>query len=154
VGFRFFTNFGYSLLFPPKRRGTLVTATRLGSIEADLRLYLRENYAPVSPEFTAVVGDVIRFTSAVVEKGFRRALAELGNSVDGLADRGFIEVADVIVEHHLRLEHGPDRELVRKSALEAYLHACGPQYAFEPPAKTEFLRSLRRWNSRDFAAQL
>src|SRR5262249_211860 len=58
----------------------------------------------------------------------------------------------VIVEHHLRLAKPADREVIRKSLLEAYIHAAGPEYVFERPAKTHLSRSLRRSGVANFAA--
>jgi len=131
-----------------------VTPTQLGNIEAELHVYLRNKDVQISTEFSAVVDDVIVFTSAVVKTGLRKALANLPNGSDGLADRPFIEVADVVVEHHLRWVPEGEREITRKSLLEAYFHACGPQYVFEPPAKTQFFRSLRRQGPREFGVLL
>jgi hypothetical protein len=76
----------------------------------------------------------------------------LPNVVTGLADRPFVQIADVIVEHHIRLVQGPDRDIVRKSLLEAYIHAAGPQDAFDPVGKTRLARSLRQSGAAKFAA--
>ncbi len=61
-------------------------------------------------------------------------------------------MADAIVEHHTRLVQGPDREIIRKSLLEAYIHAAGPQYVFGLAGKTRLVRSLRQFGAERFAA--
>jgi hypothetical protein len=131
-----------------------VTVAELCSLEADLYSYLRKKNRIISAGFSAVIGDVIQFTSMVIERGLTNALGEITPNGRELADESFIKVADLVAEHHLRLIAEPDREIVRKSLLEAYFHAAGPQRVFEPAAKTHFLQSLRRFGTRDFAALL
>ena len=131
-----------------------MTVIQLTKVEADLHLYLQDESVLISADFSAVVGDVIAFTSSVVTNGLRKALGEVATTPNELENRSFLEVADVIVEHHLRLVRASEREIARKSLLEAYFHAAGPQYVFEPPSKTSFVRLLRKWGTRDFAALL
>ena len=131
-----------------------MTVTPLNSVEADLHLYLRDKRTINLSAFSVVVADVVAFTSLVNRNGFRDAFAALPGTDERVMDRSFIEAADRIVDHHLRLVSGSRRDLVKKSVLEAYFHAAGPQNVFDPPAKTQFVRSLRKWGARDFAALL
>ena len=131
-----------------------MTAFQLARIKADLHRYLRDTKPLISLEFSAVVADVTGFTAAILQKGFRKALAQLPNTSEGLSGRPFIEVADVIVEHHLRFVKETEREIARKSLLEAYIHAAGPRDVFAPPGKTRLVTSLRRAGPRNFAALL
>jgi hypothetical protein len=146
-------NIGYSLCQLP-RGVTQVTVTPLNSVEADLHFYLRDKRGINLPTFSVVVADVLAFTSSVNRSGFRIAFTELLRCDGRIADRSFIEAADLLVDYHLRLANKSSRDLVRKSVLEAYFHAAGPQNVFEPPVKTQFVRSLRKWGPRDFAALL
>ena len=127
---------------------------QLATIKADLHRYLSNRKSLLSLEFNAVVEDVAAFTSAVICEGFDRALAALPNFFQELLGRPFIEVADVIAEHHLRFAQTSERDVVRKSLLEAYIHAAGPQYVFRPPDQKRILRSLRRAGPRNFVAML
>jgi hypothetical protein len=127
-----------------------VTAVQLANIKADLHHYLRKTKIVLSPEFSTVVADLGTFTSAIIRDGFEKALTEILKFSDGLSGRSFIELADIISEHHLRLFQGPEREIVKKSLVEAYIHAAGPQYVFGPTRQTRLLRSLRRWGPRNF----
>jgi len=96
------------------------------------------------------VADVTAFISAIVKDGFQKAFAQLPNFFEGLSGRPFIEVAQVIVEHHLRLVKKPEREIVRKSLLEAYTHAAGPRYVFELPGKTRLCELIAAFGSKKF----
>jgi hypothetical protein len=131
-----------------------VTPVQLAQVKADLRRYLRAKDSLFSPEFSAVVADVATFVSAILRDGLDQAIAQLPKTSKGLSDRPLIEVADVIVEHHLRFAKDEDREVIRKSLLEAYIHAAGPQYVFERPAKTRLGRSLHHSGVVNFAALL
>src|SRR5262249_27515834 len=122
------------------------------TIKADLHQYLSKRETLLPAEFSAVVADLAAFTSAIIHDRFEKALMQLGNLGDDLSSRSFIELADIIAEYHLRLFQGPERDVVRKSLIEAYIHAAGPQYVFGPPRQTRFVRSLRRWGPRNFAA--
>ena len=131
-----------------------VTALQLANIKADLHRYLRKKKTLVSPEFSAVVADVGAFTSAVVRDGFEKAFSQLPNVVPALSGRPFIEMAETIAEHHLRFVQGSQRALIRKSLLEAYIHAAGPEHVFGPLGQTRLVRALRRSAPRNFAAML
>jgi hypothetical protein len=131
-----------------------VAAVQLAQVSAYLHQYLRGRNALFSPQFSAVVADVATFAAAILRDGLEQAIDHLHGKPKGLRGRPFIEVADVIVEHHLRLTTQADRELVRKSLLEAYIHIAGPQYVFDRPGKTRLARSLRRLNVVNFAALL
>jgi hypothetical protein len=98
----------------------------------------------------AVIADIRAFASLAICVGFEKAVAQLPNFVNGLTDRIFLEVADFIVEHHLRLVHEVDRDVLRKSLLEAYIHLAGPRQVFKPPMRTMFERALRRSDWRAF----
>jgi hypothetical protein len=113
---------------------------------------LGKRHALISEEFLDVLEDVSGLAAAIIRDGFREAVGRLPNFVPGSADRPFIEIADAIVEHHTRLVRGPDRDIVRKSLLEAYIHAAGPQYAFGSVGKTRLVRSLRQSGATKFAA--
>jgi len=122
------------------------------SLKADVYSYLRECKSPLLTDMIQVVADVMLFTSAVGHDSFEKALAPFANSAAELAERPLVEVADVIVEHHLRSVAAGDRDLLRKSLLEAYFHAAGPKYVFEPVRKTRLVRSLRKIGPQKFAA--
>lgn len=129
-----------------------MTELPLSDIKSDLSQYLRKWNALRSPEIRAVVADVSAFASLAIRMGIEKALAQLPNFIEGMTDRLFLDVADFIVEHHLRLVHEADRDVVRKSLLEAYIHAAGPRQVFKRPAQTAFERVLRRSDPRAFAA--
>ena len=127
----------------------------LVSIKADLRQYLRKKPAFISPEFSKVVADVSLFTSAIVRDGFEIAFAQSAAHANVQPGLPFIEVAEAIAEHHLRFVREPERDIVRKSLLEAYTHVAGPQYILEPLSKTRLVRSLSRsGSSRKFVTML
>ena len=130
---------------------TSVSPLQAAKIRADLRQYLKTRCALLSAEFLDVLGDVADLTEAIIRDGFREGGARLPNFVGDLIDRPFVELADRVVEYHTRLVQGPDREIVRKSLLEAYIHAAGPQYAFGPVVKTRLVRSLRQFGVEKFA---
>jgi len=127
-----------------------VKTPELARLEADLRRYLQDKSNLFSPEIKQVAAEVNRFTSAIVQDGFDRALTQLGVNVS--PDRPFIAIIDAVVEHHIRMLDEPDQELVAKSLLEAYIYAAGRQYVFEPAGKTRILASLRRRGTKGFAA--
>ena len=129
-----------------------MSALQATNIKADLYQYLRNRHVLVSAEFIEVLQDVTDLTTAIVRDGFRDAIARLPNFVPGLADRPFIEIAHIIVEYHTRLVQEAERDVVRKSLLEAYIHAAGPQNAFGPVGKTRLVRSLRQFGADKFAA--
>jgi hypothetical protein len=129
-----------------------VTELQLAGIKSDLSPYLRRWNTLTSPEIRAVVADVRAFASLAIRIGIEKSLAQLPNFIEGMTDWLFLEVADFIVEHHLRLVHEADREVLRKSLVEAYIHAAGPRQVFKRPAQTAFERALRRSDSRAFAA--
>jgi hypothetical protein len=122
------------------------------SIKADLQKYLRKKDGLISPEFSKVVADVNLFTAAISRDGLQTAFVATHGNVD--PGRTFIEVAEAIVEHHLRFVREPERDIVRKSLLEAYTHVAGPQYILEPFSNTLFASSLCRSGSRKFVTML
>src|SRR5438093_314643 len=117
------------------------------NIKSDLQPYFRRIHALFSPEFSTVVADVSLFISQTVRDGFETAFAQL--PVHGKVKSGgpFIEVAEAIVECHLRFVRQSERDIVRKSLLEAYTQFAGPQYILEPVSKTRLVGSLRRSGS-------
>jgi hypothetical protein len=131
-----------------------VRFVELARIRVDLLRHLRNKTTLISSDFSAVVEDVSAFTFAIIHNGFDEALSQLPTFTDGLSERPFIEVADVIGEHHLRFVHGADRDTVRKSLLEAYIHAAGPRHVLGPPRRTRLVHCLRRRGARNFAALL
>jgi hypothetical protein len=122
------------------------------NIRADLYQYLIKTQVLVSAEFLDVLEDVTDLVRVIIQDGFREAIARLPNFVPGLVDRPFIELADAMVQHHIRLVQTPDRDLIRKSLLEAYIHAADPEHAFVPVGKTRLTRSLRQFGAAKFAA--
>jgi len=131
-----------------------VEKLELVNVRADLHQYLRDRYTLISPEFSEVVADALRFVEAVIRRGFKTALVELTPQVRVQHCRPFIEVAEVVVGYHLRFVSQADHEMVRKSLLEAYTHIAGPAHIFKPAKKTRFVYTLRRSDSRKFAALL
>ena len=126
----------------------------LENIKKDLYQYLRNKNALFSPEFSKVVADATRFTTAVVRQGFETSFADSPARVSVHPDRPFIELAEALVDHQIRFVRQKDREMVEKSLLEAYTHVAGPRYVFESPRKTRFVHSLRRSGPKKFAALL
>jgi hypothetical protein len=124
------------------------------SIKADLQEYLRKKDGLISPDFSRVVADVSSFTAAISRDGLQMAFVQ--STAHGNVDPGrtFIEVAETIVEHHLRFVKEPERAIVRKSLLEAYTHVAGPQYILEPFSNTLFASSICRSGSRKFVTML
>jgi len=129
-----------------------VKKLELENIKADLRGYLRNNNALISPEFRKVVADVARFVDVVIRDGFKVALTQSLANVNVQPDSSFIEVAEALVEHHIRFLRQVDREIAHKSLLEAYTHIADPRFVFEPTRKTEFVNALRRSGPKKFAA--
>jgi len=128
-----------------------VNAYEVASIKADLQKHFGKRCGLISPEFSKVVADVSLFTSAIGRDGLQTAIAQLGDRANVEPGRPFIEVAETIVQHHLRFIREPERNIVRKSLLEAYTHVAGPQYILEPFSKTFLVRSLcRSGSSRKF----
>jgi hypothetical protein len=129
-----------------------VTELQLASIKADLSQYLHKgNALPLtSPELSAVVSDLNAFASSVLDEGLETALLEIPNVPEGLSEKPFLEVAEVIVNHHLRLVRELDRDILRKSLLEAYIQIAGPRSVFKPSLQTGLVKSLRRNGPRDF----
>jgi hypothetical protein len=126
----------------------------IASIKADLQKYLIKECGLISPEFIKVVVDVNLFTSVISHDGIEVAFAQLAAPAS-LHGRPFIEVAEAIVEHHLRFVREPELEILRKSLHEAYTHVAGPQYILEPLSKTLLLRALgRSGSSRKFVTML
>jgi len=121
------------------------------NVTQDLDQYLRNKHALIAPEFSEVVADATAFIEDVLRNGFEAACSRLGEHVNVQPDRPFIEVAEVLVEYHIRFVRETDSELSRKSLLEAYTHVAGLQYVFEPTKKTRFVRTLRRSEPRKFA---
>jgi hypothetical protein len=101
--------------------------------------------------FATVIEDVAFFTTAIVEDGLAKAFASLPGFTPDFLERPFIAVADLIAEHHVRFIQGAEREIIRKSVLEAYIHAGGPQAVFGPTGKTRLVRSLRQYGEHNFA---
>lgn len=116
------------------------------SIRADLQKYLGRQRGFISPEFSQVVADVSFLTSAISRDGLI-ALSQLPAFRNVDPGRPFIEVAEKIVRHHIRFIREPEQDIVRKSLLEAYTHAAGPQYILEPFRKTLLGKSLSRSGS-------
>lgn len=129
-----------------------MTELQLAGIKSDLSQYLRKGNNLSSPELRAVIADIGAFASLAIRVGFEKALTQLPNFVEGLTERLFLEVADFIVEHHLRFVHVADRDVLRKSLLEAYIHMAGPRQVFRRSTQTAFERALRRSDSRAFVA--
>ena len=96
------------------------------SIRADLQEYLGKQRGLISPEFSQVAADISLFTSAISRCGLQIALSQSAAFRDVDPGGPFIEVADTIVRHHIRFIREPERDIVRKSLLEAYTHAAGP----------------------------
>src|ERR1044072_5529587 len=105
-------------------------------LEADLKRFLRLRKVLMSLEIDGVVLELHSFTSAVTQKGFRKAVIQLLNDPDIRMDRPFIEVCDAVIRYHRRNLDEIEGDLVSKSLFEAYLYLGGTEYAFEPPAKT------------------
>src|SRR5436190_6334968 len=108
------------------------------SIKDDLYRYFHQKASFFSPEFCRVVADVSKFTSDIVNDGFDTAFVRFVacGDRDPYVDRPFIEVAELIAEHHIRFVRGAARDIVRKSLSEAYTHVAGPRYVLEPVTKT------------------
>jgi len=121
-------------------------------IKEDLKLYFRNRQKLISPNFSKVVADVSEFIEAVVRVGFEAALAQSPAHVRVRPDRPFIEVAEALVDHHIRFVHQTEHEMARKSLLDTYTHIAGPGYALKPTTKTRFVHALRRSNPSKFAA--
>ena len=136
-----------------------LTELDLASIKADLSQYLRRGNTLLSADLCAVIVDVSSFVSHIVNEGLEPALNQLPYFVTGLAARPFLEVADSIVDYHLRSAHGPERDILRKSLLEAYIFAAlnrpvaRPRYALKPASQTTLVRSLQRTGARNFVYQ-
>jgi len=128
-----------------------VATLQVASIKADLSRYLSEREVLVSAEFGAVVEDIALFTAAIIRDGIAKAFAQLPGFTADFLERPFIEVADVIAEHHVRFMQGAERDIVRKSVLEAYIHAGGTSAVFGPTGKTRLVRSLRQYGEQNFA---
>lgn|SRR5262249_30578764 len=124
----------------------------LVNVQKDLHQHLRKKRPLISPEFSKVVADATGFVHAVVRNGFEVAFAQSPAYVKVKSDRPFIEVAEALVEHHIRFVRQTDREVARKTLLEAYTHIAGSRYVFEPTKKTQFVRALRGSEPRKFAA--
>lgn len=110
------------------------------TLKQEMRKYFRSRGGLYGPEAKALVADVVSFLSGILKNGFEDS------------DRPFIEISDAIVQHHLRLIPGPERELVGKSLSEAYIYYAGRERVFEPAKKTKFVRSLKRLGVKSFAA--
>ena len=117
------------------------------SIRADLQEYLGRQRGLISPEFSQVAADISLFTSAISRCGLQIALSQSAAFRNVNPGSPFIEVAETIVGHHIRFIREPERDIVRKSLLEAYTHAAGPQYILEPFSKTLLVKSLSRSGS-------
>ena len=128
-----------------------VATPQVASIKADLSRYLSERAVLVSAEFGAVVEDIAFFTAAIIRDGFAKAFSQLPGFTADFLERPFIEVADVVAEHHVRFMQGAERDVVRKSVLEAYIHASGTSAVFGPTGKTRLVRSLRQYGEQKFA---
>ena len=124
------------------------------NIKAFLQQTLRHKNTLIASEFGKVVADATRFVQAVIRDGFDIALADLTTNVQVQPDRPFIEVAEALVDHHIRFAKRADQELARKSLLEAYTYIAGPRHLFEPTKKTRFVQSLRRSDLKKFAGML
>jgi hypothetical protein len=130
-----------------------VSQSQLATARADLYRLALNGTLTISSSFATAVTDVIAFTTEIIEQGFEKAVAEVP-SADDLGNRPFIEVADALVERHLRFHQERDAASYRKSLTEAYIRAAGPQYVFEPLRKTRLVRSLRSSGATKFAAML
>jgi hypothetical protein len=128
-----------------------VVALPVASIKSDLPQYLQNKPVLIPATFGAVLEDVAFFTAAIVQDGLAKAFARLPGFTPDFLQRPFIAVADIIAEHHVRFIQGAEREIIRKSVLEAYIHAGGPRAVFGPTGKTRLVRSLRRYGERNFA---
>ena len=117
------------------------------SIRADLQEYVGRQRGLIPPEFSQVAADISLFTSAISRCGLQIALSQ--SAAFRNVDPGslFIEVAETIVWHHICFIRESERDIVRKSLLEAYTHAAGPQYILEPFSKTLLVKSLSRSGS-------
>jgi len=128
-----------------------VVAPQIASIKTDLYQFLGKTGVLVCAEFAVVIEGVALFTSAIVRDGLPKAIAGLPGLTRDILSRPFIEVADTIAEHHVRFVQSPEREIIRKSILEAYIHAGGPEAVFGPTGKSRLVRSLRQYGERNFA---
>src|SRR5215472_13958036 len=72
------------------------------NVTQDLDQYLRNKHALIAPEFSEVVADATAFIEDVLRNGFEAACSRLGEHVNVQPDRPFIEVAEVLVEYHIR----------------------------------------------------
>ena len=119
-------------------------------VEEDLRRYLQNRTTLIALEINHVVADLNRLTSAVAKEGFEQALADIGIDLAARRDRPFVEICDLIIDHHVRFVPETERQLVAKSLFEAYVYFAGPQHVFEPPTQTRFIRSVRRRGAKTF----
>jgi hypothetical protein len=116
--------------------------------------HLNQGNVLISSEFTTVVNDVVSCAFEIAGNGFERALARRRDFPRGLFELPFIEIAEILVDYHLRFMEGRERDIARKSLLEAYIHAAGPERVLVQPRRTRFVRSLRGSDPRQFAAML
>jgi hypothetical protein len=127
-------------------------ARKIADLEIDLRRYLQHRRFLILAEMDEVLAELNRFTSAIIENGFRMAIVRLLDDFNLPFGRPFIEVCDAIIRHQLRtIVEDVDRNLARKSLFEAYLYYAGTEYAFEPAGKTRLGRSLRKHGVKGFA---
>jgi hypothetical protein len=127
-------------------------ARRTVDLGTDLRRHLQHRRFLILAEMDEVLAELNRFTSAIIEKGFRTAVMQLLNNFNPRLERPFIEVCEAIIEHQLRgIVGDSDRRLASKSLFEAYLYYAGTEYAFEPAGKTLLRRSLRKHGADGFA---
>ena len=129
-----------------------MTTPEFGRHQKDLRMYLQDKQHLFPCGTEKVIAQVNQFTSAIVSSDFQHALATQQISLS--PDRPFIEICDEIVERHNRFLNEPDRDMMAKSLLEAYIYAAGSECAFEPASKTRITSYLRRRGAKGFAASL
>ena len=129
-----------------------MNARRKIDFQSDLRRFLQHRRFLILAEMDEVLAELNRFTSAIIENGFRVAVTQLLNDFNPRFGRPFIEVCESLIEYQLRgiIEEG-ERKLAGKSLIEAYLYFAGTEYAFEPAARTRLSRSLRRQGVTGFA---
>jgi hypothetical protein len=138
---------------PVGGRSRNVRELELENVRSDLYYYLRTKNDLFSSEFGKVVADAATFTEAVARHGVEVVFG-LAAHANVQPDRPFMEVAEALVDHQIRFVRQRDRDLVRKSMLEAYIYIAGPRYVLEPVRKTRFVQSLRRSEPKKFAALL
>jgi hypothetical protein len=130
-----------------------VRELELENVRIDLYYYLRTKNDLLSSEFGKVVADATTFTEAVARHGVEVMFGLVGHA-NVQPDRPFVEVAEALVDHQIRFVRQRDRDMAKKSLLEAYTYIAGPRYVLEPVRKTRFVQSLRRSEPRKFAALL